>query len=110
MIPLDASGQGKTSFACRVQAVPMGFEDVSFQVEGVEMVRYNAGQQAKRPFLFPVKVPSGRRLTRMGHPHDIEGHRHHHSVWLAHQLQRPRRHRTIEDIPLSGQDAGSKRR
>ncbi|UCE50717.1 MAG: PmoA family protein, partial [Phycisphaerales bacterium] len=37
-----------------------------------------------RPFLFPVIGPSGRSLTRMGHPHDPESHSHHNSVWISH--------------------------
>ncbi|MHC4397405.1 MAG: DUF6807 domain-containing protein [Planctomycetota bacterium] len=28
--------------------------------------------------------PSGRSLTRMGHPHDPESHSHHNSVWISH--------------------------
>lgn len=72
------------AFTTRVQAVPLGYEGVSFQVDGVELVRYNTGQGAWRPYLFPVIAPSGRMLTRMGHPHDPVGHRHHYSVWLAH--------------------------
>ncbi|MEJ2705302.1 MAG: PmoA family protein, partial [Sedimentisphaerales bacterium] len=37
-----------------------------------------------RPFLFPVIGPSGRSLTRMGHPHDPETHSHHNSIWISH--------------------------
>jgi hypothetical protein len=37
-----------------------------------------------RPYLFPVIGPAGRYVTRMGHPHDPIGHRHHYSVWVAH--------------------------
>ena len=28
--------------------------------------------------------PSGRSLTRMGHPHDPVTHSHHNSVWVSH--------------------------
>src|SRR6185503_14839558 len=38
----------------------------------------------RRPFLFPVIGPSGRSLTRMGHPHDPESHSHHNSIWVSH--------------------------
>jgi hypothetical protein len=72
-----------TPFAFRVQAVPLGEEGVSFQVDGVELTRYRTGREAFRPYLFPVVGPSGRWLTRMGHPHDPHGHRHHYSVWLG---------------------------
>ena len=83
--PFPVRGEDEMSFPFRVQAVPLGFGDVSFRVEGFEILRYNAGRQGKRPFLFPVIGPAGRMLTRMGHPHDPEGHRHHYSVWWAHQ-------------------------
>jgi len=72
------------AFPFRVQAVPLGYDGVSFQVDGVELARYNTGRFAHRPYLFPLIGPSGRMLTRMGHPHDPTGHRHHYSVWLAH--------------------------
>ena len=62
----------------------MGYEGVSFQVDGAELTRYNTGRGVWRPYLFPLIGPSGRMLTRMGHPHDPVGHRHHYSVWLAH--------------------------
>lgn len=65
-------------FAFRVQAVPSGEEGVSFQ-----LTRYRTGREAFRPYLFPVVGPSVRWLTRMGHPHDPHGHRHHYSVWLG---------------------------
>jgi len=85
IVSFAVKGEDDMPFAFRVQAVPFGFGDVSFQVEGFEILRYNAGQHGKRPFLFPLVGPSGRMLTRMGHPHDPEGHRHHYSVWWAHQ-------------------------
>lgn len=71
-------------FPFRVQAVPLGYDGVSFQVDGVELARYNSGLSVHRPYIFPLIGPSGRMLTRMGHPHDPIGHRHHYSVWIAH--------------------------
>ena len=68
----------------RMQAVPMPYHRVSFQREGVELARYHFGPDLHRPFLFPVIGPSGRSLTRMGHPHDPESHSHHNSVWISH--------------------------
>lgn len=68
----------------RMQAVPQPYSQVSFQREGKEVARYHFGQDLDRPFLFPVLGPSGRPLTRMGHPHDPDGHGHHNSVWVAH--------------------------
>jgi Family of unknown function (DUF6807) len=68
----------------RVEAIPLQSEGVSFRVAGEEVVRYNAGWDMHRPYLFPVLGPTGRMVTRMGHPHDPAGHRHHYSVWVAH--------------------------
>ena len=68
----------------RMQVVPMPYHQVSFQRDGVELTRYHFGPGLHRPFLFPVVGPSGRSLTRMGHPHDPESHSHHNSVWISH--------------------------
>lgn len=68
----------------RVQAVPLPYDQVSIQVDGEERTRYHFGTGLRRPFLFPVAGPSGRSLTRMGHPHDPVTHSHHNSVWLSH--------------------------
>jgi hypothetical protein len=70
----------------RVQAIPLPHDDVSFQRDGVEIARSCAGHDGFRPFIFPVIGPSGRSLTRMGHPHDPVTHSHHNSVWLSHQF------------------------
>ncbi len=68
-----------------VQAVPVPDQQVSFQRDGVELVRYHYGHQHERPFWFPLIGPAGRVVTRMGHPHDPTGHSHHNSVWISHQ-------------------------
>jgi hypothetical protein len=68
----------------RMQAVPQPYHQVSFQRDGKEVARYHFGRDLDRPFLFPVIGPSGRSLTRMGHPHDPESHGHHNSVWVSH--------------------------
>jgi len=68
----------------RMQAVPQPYHQVSFQKDGREIARYHYGPDLRRPFLSPVVGPSGRVLTRMGHPHDPEGHSHHNSVWISH--------------------------
>ena len=69
----------------RVQAVPQPHDEISFQREGAELARYIFARDGERPFIFPVNGPSGRSLTRMGHPHDPETHHHHNSIWLSHQ-------------------------
>ena len=68
----------------RVQVVPQPYEQVSFQRDGSEIARYHFGPGLRRPFVFPIVGPSGRSLTRMGHPHDPESHSHHNSVWVSH--------------------------
>ena len=68
----------------RAQVVPQPYDQVSFQRDGHEIARYHFGHDLRRPFVFPLIGPSGRSLTRMGHPHDPETHSHHNSVWVAH--------------------------
>jgi hypothetical protein len=70
--------------APRVQCVPQTDDAVSFQVEGAERLRWNGSKRLVRPHLFPVLGPSGRSVTRMGHPGDPT-HDHHRSVWFGHQ-------------------------
>lgn len=69
----------------RMQAVPQPYRQISFQRDGAEIARYHFGGDLDRPFVFPVIGPSGRSLTRMGHPHDPVGHSHHNSIWISHQ-------------------------
>jgi hypothetical protein len=68
----------------RMQVIPMPYDQASFQRNGVEITRYHFGPGLHRPFLLPIIGPSGRSLTRMGHPHDPESHSHHNSVWISH--------------------------
>jgi Methane oxygenase PmoA len=67
-----------------LQAVPMPYHQVSFQRGAQEITRAHFSPSLYRPFIFPVIGPSGRLLTRMGHPHDPESHSHHNSVWISH--------------------------
>jgi hypothetical protein len=67
-----------------MQVVPLPDHQASFQRDGQELARYHFGPDLRRPFLFPIVGPSGRSLTRMGHPHDPESHSHHNSVWISH--------------------------
>lgn len=66
------------------QVVPQPYSQVSFQRDGIEVARYHFGSELRRPFVFPLVGPSGRSVTRMGHPHDPESHSHHNSVWISH--------------------------
>lgn len=67
-----------------VQAIPLPDHQISFQRQGQEIARYDFDPALRRPFVFPVIGPSGRSLTRMGHPRDPESHSHHNSVWISH--------------------------
>ena len=68
----------------RLQCVPLPYARAVLQRDGQELATYHFGRDLRRPFVFPVLGPSGRMLTRMGHPHDPESHSHHNSVWVAH--------------------------
>src|SRR5688572_21613305 len=68
----------------KMQALPLPNHEVSFQRDGEELTRYYFGPDLRQPFLYPIIGPSGRSLTRMGHPHDPESHSHHNSVWISH--------------------------
>jgi hypothetical protein len=66
------------------QAVPLPYGQIELLRDGELLTRYHYSPLLKRPFLFPIRGPSGLPLTRMGHPHDPEGHSHHNSVWISH--------------------------
>lgn len=68
----------------RVQLIPQPYDQVSFQVDGREWLRYHYGPATPKPYFFPVLGPSGREVTRISHPHDPHGHGHHLSLWIAH--------------------------
>lgn len=68
----------------RMQVLPLPHEQASIERDGEEISRYHFSSQDRRPFLYPIVGPSGKSLTRMGHPRDANGHSHHNSVWIAH--------------------------
>lgn len=68
----------------RVKVFPQAHDQASFQVDGRELTRYHFGADGRRTFLFPLNGPSGKSLTRIGHPHDPVSHSHHNSVWVSH--------------------------
>jgi Methane oxygenase PmoA len=68
----------------RMQIVPLPDKQASVTRDDIEITRYHFGPHHERPFLYPLIGPSGKSLTRMGHPHDPNGHSHHNSVWIAH--------------------------
>ncbi len=84
MFILAPQAQAQTKPVPQLQAVPQPAHQISFQRAGQEIARMHFGPDLRRPFLFPIIGPTGRSLTRMGHPHDPEGHSHHNSVWISH--------------------------
>lgn len=68
----------------RVQIVPQADDQVSFQVDGQERLRWHAAPRYPRPFFFPLIGPAGRSVVRLGHPAD-PSHGHHRSFWWGHQ-------------------------
>ena len=74
----------KSKTVPQLQLIPLPYDEVSFQQDGVELTRYHFGSLLNRPFLYPINGPTGWSLTRMGHPHDAQSHSHHNSVWISH--------------------------
>jgi len=72
-----------------MQVLPLPENQASIEREGREIARYyfdtgRQGERLPRPFLYPLVGPSGKSLTRMGHPRDPNGHNHHNSLWISH--------------------------
>ena len=67
----------------RCEVIPEANHEVAFLIDGVERTRWHFGTQYPRPFFYPFTGPSGRSLTRMGHP-GAPNHDHHQSIWFAH--------------------------
>lgn len=67
----------------RGEVLPLPHEQVSLMLDGVEKTRWHFGDDAPRPFLYPLSGPAGTSLTRMGHP-GAPDHDHHRGVWFAH--------------------------
>ena|SRR5436190_848759 len=70
----------------RMQVLPLPGDEASVVREGQEIARYYFAKDLYRPFLYPLVGPSGKSLTRMGHPRDPNGHSHHNSVWVSHHV------------------------
>ncbi|MBT4693783.1 MAG: hypothetical protein HOB73_10605, partial [Planctomycetaceae bacterium] len=67
--------------ACQI--IPLPNYTTSFQIHGVEKLRWNFGNDYSRPFFYPVNGPSGNSLVRLGHP-GAPNHDHHRGIWFAH--------------------------
>ena len=68
------------------QVEPQPYDQAAVLRDGREVARYHFGRGLHRPFLFPIIGPSGRSVTRMGHPHDPNSHSHHNSIWISHYI------------------------
>ena len=68
----------------RVQVVPQADDQVAFQVDGQDRLRWHTSPRYPRPFFFPLVGPSGRSVIRMGHP-AAPDHGHHRALWWGHQ-------------------------
>lgn len=68
----------------QMQVLPLPGNEASVEREGHEISRYHFGPELYRPFLYPLIGPTGKSLTRMGHPRDPNGHSHHNSLWVSH--------------------------
>ena len=68
----------------RMQVLPLPGDQASVCRDGQEISRYYFSNDLYRPFLYPMIGPSGKSLTRMGHPRDPNGHSHHNSMWISH--------------------------
>lgn len=68
----------------RMQVLPLPRGEASIERDEQEISRYYFEREQFRPFLYPLIGPSGKSLTRMGHPRDANGHSHHNSVWVSH--------------------------
>jgi len=67
----------------RCQITPQPLDQVSFQIDGIERLRWHFGAEYPRPFFYPFLGPSRSSLTRLGHP-GAPNHDHHRSIWFAH--------------------------
>lgn len=65
------------------EVLPLPNHQFSFVIDGTERTRWHFGTEYPRPFFYPLRGPSGRSLTRMGHP-GAPNHDHHQSIWFAH--------------------------
>jgi hypothetical protein len=69
----------------RVMILPQPDEQLSFQVDGREWLRYHYGERTPKPYFYPLMGPAGAPVTRLTHPHDPNTHSHHLSLWIGHQ-------------------------
>jgi hypothetical protein len=69
----------------RAMIIPQPDDQLSFQVDGREWLRYHYGPLTPKPYFYPLMGPAGAPVTRLTHPHDPATHAHHLSLWIGHQ-------------------------
>jgi len=67
----------------KIQIIPKLDGYVSFEFKGREVLGWNTSLSSPRPFFYPLIGPSGKSITRMGHPAAAD-HSHHRSFWWGH--------------------------
>ena len=79
-------GNGRPLPFPAVQVLPDANDRVWVSCDNRNLLGYCYSGQHRKPFFYPVSGPSGRSVTRLGHPRDFSGgHDHHRSLWIEHE-------------------------
>ena len=85
-LELAERGGGEALPFPAVQVLPDANDRVWVGHDNCNLLGYCYSGQYRKPFFYPVNGPSGRSVTRLGHPRDFEGgHDHHRSLWIEHE-------------------------
>ncbi|MCY4082463.1 MAG: PmoA family protein [Caldilineaceae bacterium] len=85
-LELAERGNGKALPFPAVQVLPDAIDRVLVSHDSRDLLGYCYSGQYRKPFFYPVNGPSGRSVTRLGHPRDFGGgHDHHRSLWIEHE-------------------------
>ena len=85
-LELADRGNGNARPFPAVQVLPDANDRVWVSHDDRNLLGYCHGGQYRKPFFYPVSGPSGRSVTRLGHPRDFGGgHDHHRSLWIEHE-------------------------
>ena len=85
-LEIAGRGNGKALPFPAVQVLPDANDRVWVSHDSRNLIGYCYGGPYRKPFFYPVNGPSGRSVTRLGHPRDFSGgHDHHRSLWIEHE-------------------------
>ena len=85
-LELADRGSGEAVPFAAVQVLPDAYDRVWVSCDNRNVLGYCYSGQYRKPFFHPVTGPSGRSVTRLGHPRDFSGgHDHHRSLWIEHE-------------------------